>query len=261
MLASRHLPKLSAPSYRETKSAQTFTQMYLGDLREVQKQAALWVRSKTKEELKKQWDLGNSRQVTVVVDGSKTKEIDQAERRTVVYFITAVLTRALLGAKSILVAAIARGTHRRTGLLQRWHWYFQPNGMRGRVRPLGENLPSSFTMTPGDSLLLVPLAPYALFANSYVVDNQRLMPKIRKSKKGGRGPGKLRHSTTKGPGFIAYTTKKVRSDLKHVGFYVYGANAIAQPPAPQGTKHKYGVPIIVFTFRQGVRERRGVFNG
>jgi hypothetical protein len=249
MQNSASLPHLTAPAFRETTNGKEWVQMIRGDLKQVQAQLPLWVRSKTVEVIKQQHKLGNSEHYTAVVDGNKSKPIAQAERKVVVYFVTAVLTRSLGRAKDVLRKAILRVTERRTGALSEgWTWFILQGGKRGTLRRLGDTLPTDLTVKSTDVLILAPRAGYAWFANYRARHSAEFILKARRPRKNsgthadGRPAGQARAI-----GFMAYAAKQLRPELKAINFRVQASWTVSMPPGPaMGWRSRRGVPILVF---------------
>jgi hypothetical protein len=267
MAKSASLPKLTAPPFRETTSAKTWTSYLKGDLKEVIAQAAVWVQTKTVEVIKEQHDLGNSKQFIAVVDGSKSKPINQAQRKVVVYFVSAVLTRYLSGAKEMLQKNILRSTMRRTGLLaDGWTWYLQVGGKGGSLTSVGGSLPTNIRIRAGDALILAPTAKYAWFGNAAAVRGsiqRKLRRRDAEERKfqmtGKRRSGKPIGNNPGGEGFMAKTAKQLRPQLKRVGFRVTAGFTKNAPPGPSSgwPSTRRGIPILIFYASRGVSVERG----
>jgi hypothetical protein len=247
---SQDLPKVIAPAYRETKSGKTWTETLRGDLKQVAQQAPLWVRAKTIEGIRGQHAAGNSKQFTAIVDGSKTKPIQQAMWKVHVYFVSAVLTRTLGRAKDVLRKAIERGTKRHTGVLSdRWSWYLQQGGKKGTLTYLGESLPGDLSIRATDRLILAPRAEYAWFANYYALHSRAIVKKYRKPRKDksgqkfadGRDAG-----MAKSMGFMQLAARQLRPELKRINFTVFCSWTKESPPAPNKFHSEKGIPILVF---------------
>jgi hypothetical protein len=250
------LPIITSPTLRVTGSAETWIGFLKADLKQVQEQVPLWVRYTAIEKINEQLALGNSKQYTAVVDGSRTKAIMQAERRVVVYFVTTVLTRALNKAKPVLRRAIMRVSKRQTGLLaDGWVWYLQRGGKHGPISFLGDSLPSSLELRPGEAVMLVPRAAYAWFVNYYASRKQSFVASERKVRV---KPSKRRRKRPpRGYGFMAYAARQLRSELKQIGFSVWPSFTPDTPPAPGGVKARFGVPILVFVAKRQLRGLSG----
>lgn len=230
-------------------------------------QAPVWVQTKSPEEISNQHALGNSKQFTAVVDGSQSKAISQAQRKVVVYFVSAVLTRALAGAKDRLKKNILSSTTRRTGLLaDGWTWFLQSGGQGGNLTPVGDSLPTNLRIRGGDALILAPGAGYAWFGNSAAVRGHK-QKKLRRREKeeakfaltGKRRRGRPISANPKGVGFMGKTATQLRAELKKVGFNVAASFAKVSPPGPSGgwNSTTRGVPILVFWASRGVKANRG----
>lgn len=255
MTNSNALPQITAPSLRVTTSAETMLSYLKGDLKQVEKQAALWVQLTAKEQIANQLALGNSKEYVAIVDGSKSKPISEAQRRVVVYFVTAVLARSLFRAKDVLRRAILRVSQRRTGLLSEgWVWMLQ----RGKGAPfqlLGATLPSTLVLLPGDAVILVPRAAYAWFVNYYAARKESFVPSERK--KGAKVSKKRKGKKPRGFGFMAYAARQLRPSLKAIGISVWPTVVEdGSLPLPQGFGP--GVPVLSFVVsRRLARAPRG----
>lgn len=249
MSRSDRLPIIQAPAFRETKDRKTWTGYLRSDLEQVKANALEWQRTKPVEEIANQVALGNSKEYTTVVDGSRTKPISQSTRRVDVYFISAVLTRTLGRAKDILARAILRTSKRHTGLLsQGWVWYRQTGGKGGTLDLIGETLPTDLRIKRGTSLILAPQANYAWFANYYAKRDHGFKTKRRKRvammANGRQAPA------PNSVGFMAYAAKRLRPDLKKIGFSVFVIFTAEVPPSPHGIRNRrngYRGPVLIFT--------------
>jgi hypothetical protein len=256
MAKSSALPQLTAPDYRVATTGKELMGMLRADLKEVVKQSQQWVQLKAPEETENEIKKGNTPEFTTVVDGSKSKPVEQAQRKVVVYFVSAVLTRELSRAKDVLLRNIKRLTTVYTGrLTQGWTWYLQTGGQWGRVQRLGESLPSNARIHAGESLILAPTADYAWFANSSAMRenvSKQLLKRHRENKKfletGKRRRGKPISATPKGMGFMGQTAKQLRSELSHVGFKVTANFTTSAPPGPASgwRSTRRGIPILIF---------------
>lgn len=260
---SATLPKISAPALRVTRTAEQVTQFLEGDLRQVREQAAQWVRAVAAEQIARQIELGNSRQYTAVVDGSKGKAVEQAERTVRVYFVTAVLARNLAKARRVLEAAVRRILKTRTGLLASgWQWYVQRGGPSGSTTLLGESVPPGLELRPGDALILAPRASYAWFANYNASRLEAFVPReVARARRVIAGGGKppRRRRPPRGFGFMAYAARAIRPELRRIGVSVWPRFTTAL--APPGTHARRGVPILVLVVNKRLTARPGLQEG
>ena len=266
MANSNALPKLTAPPFRETTNRKTWTEYLRGDIKQVADQAAAWVQAKTIEEIKRQHELGNSKQFTAVVDGSTTKAIERAERRVVVYFVSAILTRTLGRAKEVLQHNILRFTRNHPDLVEGWTWFLRTGGKAGTIKAIGQTLPTNIRLNAGDALILAPTTKYAWFVNSAAVRHdvskkidRRAREDARFKATGKRRGGRALSATPGGKGFMAATSAQLRADLKRVGFTVWASTTFRAPPGPSAgwRSTKRGVPILIFRAGRSVNAQRG----
>jgi hypothetical protein len=268
MEKSEALPKLKAPPFRSTTSADTWTSYLKGDLREVVAQARLWVRVKTKEVIEEQIRQGNSEQHVTYVDGNKSKSIDEAQKKTDTYFVAATLTHGLGKAKEILARNILRFTNKRSGRLANdWTWFFREGGKGGTFRALGDSLPTDMSLRTGDVIILAPRAGYAWFANHYAKVGHTGQWFARKAKAeakfkatGKRSRGRPMGDKPSGMGFMAATAKQLRPELKRIGIIVTAGFTKRRPPGPGNiTRPKQGIPEHGFPILQFRMQKLGLF--
>lgn len=235
-------PIITAPSLRTTQKAEQMVSWLKGDLSQVSAAAAQWVRQTAQRELDNQIRLGNSKQYTSLVDGSRAKPISEADRKVQVFFVTAILARQLGRAKPVLVDAIRRSTRMHTGLLANgWGWYIQRGGKGTPATRVGVELPPDLSLRPGDALILAPTAAYAWFANYRVARHEGFVPtEVKRQRK----TGHTRRKPPRGFGFMAYAARQLRPELKRIGISVWPVFSTALEPP--GTRAKFGVPILVF---------------
>lgn len=253
-LTAKQLPRITAPALRVTRTGEQMTQYLAGDLEEIRKQAPLWVRATAAEQIANQIRLGNSPQYTAVVDGSKTRPIDQANQKVIVYFVTAVLARNLEKAKRVLEMAVRRILKTRTGLLATgWVWYVQRGGKTGPMELVGDAVPAGLELRPGDALILVPKAPYAFFADYNAARLGTFVPKQR-VRRGGVRPARQKRPP-RGFGFMAYAAKAIRPELRRIGVSV--VPSLTTQLAPAGTHARRGVPILILAISRKLMQRPG----
>lgn len=254
MLSPNALPHITAPSVRTTTTSEQWVSYLKGDLKQVQNQARQWLVGTALEQVERQIQLGNSKQFTAVVDGSRSKPIVNAERRVVVYFVGAVLARNLQKAQDVLRRAILRVSKRRTGKLSNgWTWFLQRGGKGKALTRLGAVLPASLNLQGGDAVILAPRANYAWFVEYFGRRKAPFVPtELKKTKRKSR-----RKRPPRGTGYTAYAARQLRSELRQVGVSVWAVYSKKPPAAPFGTVSKYGVPILVFRVSKRVVQMRG----
>jgi hypothetical protein len=218
-------------------------------LQQVIAAAHAWVPQKTALEIRNQIALGNSKQFTSIVDGSRAKPIAEAKVKTQTFFVTTILAKQLERAKPVLVAAIRRATTEHSGLLAGgWSWFLQSGGKSGPVSRLGETLPGDLTLRAGDALILAPSARYAWFANYHAARRETFVPAEVRRARAGKGN---RRKPPRGFGFMAYAARQLRAPLKNIGVSVWPVNSTTL--APSGTVSRFGVPILVFVVTSRLR--------
>jgi hypothetical protein len=237
-----------------------------GDINAVLRQSKMWLRAKTAEEIKRQIDLGNTPNFTAVVDGSKAKDIQKADQKVVVYFVSQVLTRTLNRAKDVVQKMVLKYTTKRTGLLSEgWTWYAQSGGKKGPVKWVGDTLPSNLQIGRGQYLILAPRAEYAWFANYFSKHQHQKDLAWNATKrdikilagKAKRGRGKLTSHNPRSLGFVGQAARTLDRDLKRIGFRVHASVTKNSPPSPAGFVSEHGVPMLVFFARRGISAQRG----
>lgn len=198
----------------------------------------------TREDTAQQIRLENPPQL-VEVDGKTNKDPEQATKKIVVVFGTALARAAMRMVETELAAAISHSTQAKSGRLRNvgaaWQWRFVRQGGAARTVSAA-NPPVSFAK--GDLLVLFPAAvPYATAVNRAVASAGRLnarTAKVRKRKDGTQAPAA---KSSQNLGYLAATVRGVRRRSEFAQFRVIVEFTTAHAVA--GEVHKYGTGVIV----------------
>jgi hypothetical protein len=193
---------------------------------EMQRQSLADVRSMlrgiTRVDTAQQIALGNPPTV-IEVDASRNgKQIEAAERKTVVIFGSVLAASAMREVEAALAAAIANATTPHSGRLgavsSSWQWLFIPKG-RAALPVSSGTPPASFGV--GDRLVLLPReVPYATLTNRNVARGGHLNVRALAGRwRKGRSPAKAKQNR----GFLFWTAEAVR---KHAAFKQFNVSVV-----------------------------------
>jgi hypothetical protein len=173
------------------------------------------------------------------VDGRAARSVDDAKRKTMVVFGTALAASAMREVELELAAAIARTTTPHTGRLgnlSNWVWMFCPKG--GAARPVtSANPPKS--LTAGDSLVLYPRGvPHATMVDTLIAQSGKLN---RAPRKGARA---AKAKENKGFLFWAAQAARRRAVFKPFAVYVTYSHSWFQVSGEIMTRRGTGMIVI-----------------
>lgn len=267
--------KLNAiPATRKVRSDTDLRQFMLSDSANIERAAAIWVRSVAHSALGEAITAGNPPHYSLEVDGAtsgsgKVKRgraftsgsIDNATRSVRAQFVGGDLATICNNLKPQLLGLIAdtfpQSSTKR--LAQRWLWYVQRDGLltgkRTPARYVGSSVPDTIGLY--DVLWLVPEArepaAYAWFANRLALSKygHRWNMITKRDANGERKRHVLRRRLR---GFMAEATRKMRGSKaqQQAGPVIVQAMFIRQGVTASSSRSKRGVPVIRVAFKRSL---------